>query len=178
MGNPSLAAAFKILSDGEFVDERVVGEICIKAPWMFSGYHNNPGATQAAFNSDWFRSGDLGFFDQGELFIVGRLKDVIIVNGKNIFAHDIEAVVSTVPGVKPGRAVAFGFFRETLGSEELVVVAERLDGAHDDFELVRLVNHAVFQEIGFGCADVRIVEQCWLIKTTSGKNSRAENLSK
>jgi acyl-CoA synthetase (AMP-forming)/AMP-acid ligase II len=177
-GPPISRCEVRILRDGAFVDERVIGEICIMAPWLFSGYYKNPDATQDAFQSQWLRSGDLGFLDKGELFIIGRIKDVIIVNGKNIFAHDVEAAVSRVPNIKPGRAVAFGHYVATLGSEELVVVAERLDSAADQALVCRLVNHAVLEEVGVGCGDVRLVEQGWLVKTTSGKLSRSENLSK
>jgi acyl-CoA synthetase (AMP-forming)/AMP-acid ligase II len=177
-GPPVAGCEVRILSDGKFADERVVGEVCIAAPWLFSGYYNNPDATQQAFHGSWLRSGDLGFLDQGEIFVVGRLKDVIIVNGKNIFAHDVEAAVSRVPNVKPGRAVAFGYYVESLGSEQLVVVAERLDQADNDTTAASLLNHAVAEEVGVGCGDVRMVEPGWLVKTTSGKISRSENIKK
>ena len=107
------------------------------------------------------RTGDIGFLNEGEVFVVGRVKDVIIVNGKNVFAHDVEAAVSLVEGVKPGRAVAFGHFSERVGSEQLVVVAERQgeaagEAARPDAEVARRINHAVLAEIGdplLGCAD-------------------------
>jgi fatty-acyl-CoA synthase len=168
----------RILKDDIFVGERVVGEVCLAAPYLFSGYHNNMHATQQAFHDQWLRTGDLGFLDQNDLFIVGRLKDIIIVNGKNIVAHDVEAAISRVPHVKPGRAVAFGHYVGSLGSEQLIVVAERLDPGADDATITRLISHAVSQEVGVGCGDVRLVDQGWLVKTTSGKISRSENLRK
>jgi fatty-acyl-CoA synthase len=177
-GPPVAATEIRIRKDEAFVGENVVGEVCIRAPWLFSGYHNNPDASRETFAGSWLRSGDLGFLDQGEVFIVGRLKDVIIVNGKNIFAHDVEAAVSRLPQIKPGRAVAFGHYVESLGSEQLVVVAERLDASTDDAAITRLVNRAVFDEVGVGCGNVRVVDQGWLIKTTSGKMSRSENVRK
>jgi fatty-acyl-CoA synthase len=155
-----------------------VGEIRVTAPFLFSGYHNNPAATEAAFDGAWFRTGDLGFVDNGEVFVVGRLKDVIIVNGKNIFAHDIEAAVARLPGLKPGRAVAFGSYSPGLGSEELVVVAERLDRSVPDEELIRSITIAVHQEVSLACSDVLVVDQGWLVKTTSGKISRSANARK
>ena len=152
-----------------------VGEICVTAPFLFSGYHNAPEASAEAFDGGWLRTGDLGFIDDGEVFVVGRIKDVIIVNGKNIFAHDVEAAVSRLPGVKPGRAVAFGSYNQAAGSEQLVVVAERLDDTIAEEALIRTINNVVQLEVSIGCGDVRIVEPGWLVKTTSGKISRSEN---
>jgi acyl-CoA synthetase (AMP-forming)/AMP-acid ligase II len=174
-GPPVVGCNVSILKDGIFVGEDIIGEVCIAAPWLFSGYHKNEDATEQAFNGPWFRSGDLGFLHQGEVFLVGRLKDIIIVNGKNIVAHDVEAAVARVPYVRPGRAVAFGHYVDALGTEQLVVVAERLDDVTDDLTVVSLLNHAVSEEVGVGCGDVRLVEPGWLIKTTSGKISRSEN---
>jgi len=155
-----------------------VDEICVTAPFLFSGYHNAPEASAEAFDGAWLRTADLGFVDDGEVFVVGRIKDVIIVNGKNIFAHDVEAAVSRLPGIKPGRAVAFGSYNRAAGSEQLVVVAERLDETVPDETLIRAVNNAVQLEVSIGCGDVRIVEPGWLVKTTSGKISRSENARK
>jgi fatty-acyl-CoA synthase len=183
-GRPIAGCEVRILRDGAFAPERVLGEICIAAPWMFTGYHRNPEATAAAFHDGWLRSGDLGFLDGGEVFVAGRIKDVIIVNGRNVFAHDVEAAASRVPGVKPGRAVAFGHYVPAFGSEQLVVVAERLDdaandaadgGGADDRATIAALNQAILDEVGVPCGDIRLVAQGWLTKTTSGKISRAEN---
>ena len=170
-----------ILNDLAFLDDGEIGEVCIKSGFMFSGYHNNPDASKAAFHDGWFRTGDLGFLMDGEIFIVGRLKDIIIVNGKNLFAHDIEAAVSRVLGVRPGRCVAFGQHIESAGSEILVVLAERevtSSASPTDSEIIRGINHAVIDEVGIACNDIRLVPEQWLVKTTSGKMSRAGNLQK
>ena len=177
-GLPINGCRVNILKDGDFVGERLVGEVCVTAPFLFSGYFNNEAATTAAFRGEWLRTGDLGFLDHGEIFIVGRLKDIIIVNGKNIVAHDVEAAVSRVPHIKPGRTVAFGHYVPSIGSEQLIVVAERLESCHDEAAVTALINHAVSEEIGVSCSDVRLVEVGWLVKTTSGKMSRSENVKK
>jgi acyl-CoA synthetase (AMP-forming)/AMP-acid ligase II len=177
-GEPVQDCDVQVLRDGKFAGEREIGELCIQAPFLFSGYHNNPDATKAAFHQHWYRTGDLGFIDANEVFVVGRLKDVIIVNGKNIFAHDVEAAVSRISGVKPGRAVAFGCYAPDAGSEKLVVVAERQSETTDDAQIVRGINRAVLNEIGIPPDDVRVVAQGWLVKTTSGKISRADNARK
>jgi fatty-acyl-CoA synthase len=177
-GEPIRGCGVQVLRDASFVEEHEIGELCVQAPFLFSGYHNNPEATQAAFHQHWYRTGDLGFIDGNEVFVVGRLKDVIIVNGKNIFAHDVEAAVSRIPGVRPGRAVAFGCYAQAAGSEKLVVVAERNLAAADDAQVVRSINRAVLTEIGIPPDDVRMVAQGWLVKTTSGKLSRTDNARK
>jgi acyl-CoA synthetase (AMP-forming)/AMP-acid ligase II len=177
-GRPIAGCGIRILKDQAFAGEREVGEVCVRATYLFSGYYNNIDATSQAFHEDWFRTGDLGFLDQGEVFIVGRKKDIIIVKGKNITAHDVEATVSGVPAVKPGRVVAFGVYDPSVGSEQLVIVAEQRDSDLDKTAATRLIMHAVFQDTGVSCGDVRVVEKGWLVKTTSGKMSRAENARK
>ena len=177
-GKPIPGCRIAILHAGDFTGERVVGEVCVTAPYLFSGYHNSPALSEQAFFGEWLRTGDLGFLDGGEVFIVGRLKDVIILNGKNVFAHDVEAAISRVPQIKPGRAVAFGHYMQALGSEQLVIVAECLDWQTDPDHIAQTVNRVVSQDVGVTCGDVRLVEQGWLVKTTSGKVSRSENLKK
>jgi fatty-acyl-CoA synthase len=168
----------RILADGGFVGERVVGEICVHAPYLFSGYHNTPDADGEAFFGKWYRTGDLGFVDQGEVFITGRLKDVIILNGRSVFAHDVEAAVARVSGVKPGRAVAFGRYLAQMGSEQLIVVAEAEPVGVCAADVIASINRAVREELGVGCNDVLLVAPGWLVKTTSGKVSRLENSAK
>jgi acyl-CoA synthetase (AMP-forming)/AMP-acid ligase II len=176
-GTPVPGCSVRILREEAFVGELILGEICVQATYLFTGYFQNPEATESAFSQGWLRTGDLGFIDEGELFIVGRVKDVIIVNGKNLFAHDIEAAVSRVQGVKPGRAVAFGEYSEQWGSEQLTVAAEALTG-FDNAALTRNINAAVVEEVGVGCARVLLVPVGTLIKTTSGKMNRAENAAR
>ena len=174
-GPPIGGCRVGILRDNDLVGEREIGEICVDAPFLMSGYFRKPEMHAACFHGSWFRTGDLGFLDNNEVFVVGRLKDVIIVNGKNIFAHDVEAAASRVEGARPGRCVAFGRYSERVGSEQLVVVAERSGDPDHDAEVVRLINNAVVDEIGIPCSDIRMVEAGWLVKTTSGKTSRSEN---
>ena len=177
-GRPLEGCEVAILRDGAMVGAEQLGEICVRADYMFSGYHHNEAATAAAFHDGWYRTGDIGFIDQGEVFVVGRIKDVIIVNGKNVFVHDIEAAVSRITGVKPGRCVAFGRYSEKSGSELLVVVAERDGEPAADKDIQRDINRAVVEEVGVPCSDIRVVEQGWLVKTTSGKTSRSDNAVK
>uniref|UniRef100_UPI0022506754 AMP-binding protein n=1 Tax=Dyella silvatica TaxID=2992128 RepID=UPI0022506754 len=84
-----------------------VGELHIRGNYLFSGYFRNEEATAAAMLDGWYNSGDIGFIDAGELFVCGRLKEMLIVHGRNYYANDIEGIVSHINGIKPGRAVAF-----------------------------------------------------------------------
>ncbi|MBC7634943.1 MAG: AMP-binding protein [Acetobacteraceae bacterium] len=175
-GRPIPGCQVRILADT--AEEGRIGEIAVTAPFLFKGYHNSQAATAHAFMGGWFRTGDIGFIDDGEVYIVGRLKDVICVNGRNIAAHDAEAAASSVPGIKPGRTVAFGTYSSDTGSEQLIVIAESDADATEAIRLADEVYRAVREETGIACRVVRIVVPGWLIKTTSGKMSRYDNQRK
>ena len=91
---------------------------------MTRGYFRNADATRAAMHDGWMDSGDLGYRADGELFITGREKDLIIQGGRNICAEEVEAITSSVPGIRPNCVAAFGVPDPVAGTERLVVVAE------------------------------------------------------
>jgi len=125
-----------------------------------------------------YHSRDLGFLCEGELYVLGRTDDLIIVHGKNIYAHDVEFAVNQVPGVKPGRVVAIGTFVPDVGTHELLLIVESTEPADRHAALSRAIKSAVVQLTALAPRAVRIVEPGWLVKTTSGKISRTENLHK
>jgi len=142
-----------------------------------SGYYNRPDATSQAFLAEgWYRTGDLGYLAAGELYVSGRMKDLIIVGGKNIYPQDIEAAASQVAGVHPGRVVAFGLFDEIAGTEEVVLVAEvdTADPATREV-LAEAVRQAVTRNTAIALRKVHLVEAGWVIKTSSGKTARGAN---
>ena len=153
-----------------------IGEILITSRSAFAGYHRDPDASASVLDGDWYRTGDLGFMHAGELYVSGRTKDLIIVNGRNFYAHDIEAAAHGVVDVKPGRAAAFGIDRTSAGSEGAVVVVESQvpAGAAAD-AVARSVRDAVSQLLGLVLHDVVVSPPGVLVKTTSGKISREEN---
>jgi fatty-acyl-CoA synthase len=179
-GRPLPGMEVRIVRDGEPAGEDTVGEIYVRSPYLFSGYFQDPETTAQSFDDDWYRTGDLGFVSDDEVFVTGRIKDLLIINGANYFAHDLEAAVSQVDGVKPGRCVALGVYNPDVGSEQLVVIAERDDGAEplDDPVRAQDINRAVWRRFGIGPGDVRLVGPGWIVKTTSGKMSRSENVVK
>jgi len=173
---PGLAAAEVAIADekGRHLAEREVGEILVRSPHLFDGYHLRPDLTAAAMREGWFGSEDLGYLAGGELYICGRQKDVIIARGANISPEDIEAIVDRTPGIQAGRAVAFGVADADLGTERIVVIAELRaplpEGGAGGVE--RALRKAVLDSLGIAVGTVRFVERGWITKTSSGKLTR------
>ena len=101
-----------------------VGELALQSDCMLTGYYHRADATEKALADGWYLTGDYGFMVDGEVFVSGRKKDMIIVGGKNVYPQDLEALTYEVPGVHAGRSVAFGVFDEEEGTEEVVIIAE------------------------------------------------------
>jgi fatty-acyl-CoA synthase len=179
-GTPIPNTEVRVLDpDGNEVPERVIGEISLKSNCMLTGYYNRPGITEKSFNGEWYMTGDYGYFADGELYVSGRKKELIIVGGKNIYPLDIETLVYEVDGVHAGRATAFGIYDEQNGTEEVVVVAESdLDGEADQAQLADAVRKHVTKNSAVALRYVQIVPKMWIIKTSSGKPARTANKEK
>ncbi len=166
-------------AEGRQLAERRIGEIALRSNCMLSGYYNRPDATANAFLDGWYLTGDFGYIAAGEVYITGRKKDLIIVGGKNVYPQDIETLAMSVEGVHPGRVVAFGVYNESLGTEEVYIVAE-VDG-EQPAERERIADE-VRRVVNQGCAiavrQVQLVSPGWLIKTSSGKTARGANREK
>ncbi|MDH4274755.1 MAG: non-ribosomal peptide synthetase, partial [Gammaproteobacteria bacterium] len=165
----------QILDDtGQKLDEHHVGELVVQSPSLFKGYFNNVEESRRVLGGEGFFTGDLGYRANGEYFIVGRKKDVIIVAGKNIYPHDIEQELNAIDGVIPGRCVAFGIVDQHSGTEKIVVIVEsqRWTIAENCGEIQRVIFSCVQSHVDVTPADVRIVEPGWLIKSSSGKIAR------
>jgi fatty-acyl-CoA synthase len=157
------------------IDGTEVGEILVRGKFVFRGYYKRE--SSEVFSDDWYRTGDIGFLWQDELYVLGRKRDLIIALGKNFFAHELEELVHGVAGIKPGRAVALGIYNADVGSEDVVIIAEPLYEA--DRHQVRLaIRRALENAVGVVPRRILLVEPGWLIKSTSGKISRSENLRK
>jgi acyl-CoA synthetase (AMP-forming)/AMP-acid ligase II len=114
--------------------------------------------------------------DNGELFICGRLKELLIIHGRNYYATDIEEAASSVPGVKPGRTVAFSVFDPVTASEAAILLAEAEPGSEVAHQaLQKSIRNAVFDRFELALKSVEILSVGEIIKTTSGKNSRKDN---
>ncbi len=179
-GRPISGAQIRIEGpQGEILPELAVGEVCIQASYMFSGYVARPDLTAAKIRDGWYRSGDIGFVDDGELYLLGRNDDLLILNGRNVFAHDIEiAVNETVADIKLGRCIALGVESRETGSQELVLIAETKAAADRQPDIVRAARTAIFEHFGFLPRAIKLVPVGWLVKTTSGKIARSANQAK
>ncbi|MGZ4688250.1 MAG: fatty acyl-AMP ligase [Acidimicrobiia bacterium] len=149
--------------------DREAGELEVRGSSVTPGYFRNARATADVFHDEWLRTGDLGYLVDGELIICGRLKDVIIVGGRNVFPEDIERAAAAVEGVRAGNVIAFGA-PGRKGRESIVVVAET---RADDAEPVRdAVSTRVTDAVGVS-AEVVLVRPGSLPKTSSGKLQRS-----
>jgi fatty-acyl-CoA synthase len=155
----------------ERLPDRRVGEIALRSDCMLTEYFRRPDLTEKAFHDGWYLSGDYGYLAGGELFVTGRKKDLIIVGGKNIYPQDLEFVADGVPGVHPGRTVAFGIENEQTGTEDVVVLFEK-EGPEDPRGVIDAVREAIAHQSDCVARTVVAVPQMWLVKTSSGKISR------
>jgi fatty-acyl-CoA synthase len=153
-------------------DPAGVGEIAIRGACLFSSFLDG---TRPLTEDGYYRTGDLGILDAGELFVTGRKKDILIVNGKNIYPEDVEHAAATVGGLRGGRVVAFGVDNVASGSEDLIVVAEP-DGSVADATALRIaIQAAIDAEVGLMPRRIELIPHGTLVKTSSGKMSRARN---
>jgi fatty-acyl-CoA synthase len=156
-------------------EERTVGEIRLRGAGVIAGYGPDGQQRGDAFTADgWYRTGDLGYLSEGELFVTGRAKELIIHRGSNVYPGDIEEVVEVIDGVKPGRAVAFGVYDEAAGTEEIAVMVEP-DGQVDRAALRRQVREEIWLRLNVAVTEVDVCEPGTLVKSTSGKLSRPGN---
>lgn len=155
-------------TDGNEVGEREVGEVLTRGPSVTAGYFENPEASAEAWRDGWLHTGDLGYRAEGNLYICGRIKDLIIIRGANHYPQDIEWAISDMEGVRRGNVVAFSSMRD--GTEELVVAAE----AHssDAARLRDEIAKRITTEFGLATGHVAVVPVATLPKTSSGKAQR------
>ena len=177
-GQPIAGTAVCVLDQaGNSLPERQVGELAVKSNCMLSEYHHRPDLNP--FSDGWFRTGDRGYLADGEVYVIGRSKDLIINAGKNVYPQDIEAIVNEVTGVHVGRAVVFGVPDEREGTELIAVVAEtREEDPEARQEIGKAIRQAVAWRSTVTVSFVQLVDAKWLIKTSSGKIARAANREK
>ncbi len=157
-------------SKGKRLADRVTGELWVRGPSVAKGYYEDPEATEKTFGGGWLRTGDYGYLVNGNIYITGRKKDLIIVNGRNYDPQRIEWLVDELPEVRKGSAVAFS--RPGQQSEELVIVVEsRAENAEALKELIRT---KVTEQMQLVAADVVLCQVGSLPKTSSGKLQRAK----
>jgi len=157
-----------------------VGEILIKSDCLFAGYYNRPDLTDSVIVDGWYRTGDLGFYFEGELYVVGRKKDIIIVGGEKIYPQDIEELVAIHPAIHDGRVIAMGIYNPEAGTEEIVLVAEVEGEATlaNAEKIERQLRSQVTAGMGVAVGTIFLKPPKWIVKSTAGKAARSATLEK
>lgn len=158
---------------GGVLPDRAIGKVWCKGPSVMVGYYRDPEATAACMADGWLDTGDMGYMSGGYLYIVGRAKDMIIINGKNHWPQDIEWAVEQLPGFKPGDIAAFAI--TTPGGEETpaVLVQCRTSDPAERARLRDAIRERVRSITGMNCV-VELVPPRTLPRTSSGKLSRSK----
>ena len=160
--------------DGSDLADRVVGRIFIKGPSLTPGYFENAAATQSLYDADgWLDTGDMGYFLNGQIVITGRAKDLIIINGRNIWPQDIEWAVETVDGVRQGGVAAFSV--DDGQGERIIVIAERRGGMTPaEVDTLKREVARMVQTAAGAPAEIVLAKPHSMVMTSSGKLSRAK----
>ncbi|WRH74882.1 MAG: fatty acyl-AMP ligase [Sphingobium sp.] len=159
-------------ADGNILPDRVIGKVWCTGPSLMVGYFRDPESTEACMQDGWLDTGDMGYLSNGYIYIVGRAKDMIIINGKNYWPQDIEWAVEQLPGFKAGDIAAFAV---TNGGEETpaVLVQCRTSDESERAKLREQIKDKVRSVTGMNCL-VELVPPRTLPRTSSGKLSRAK----
>lgn len=179
-GRPVPGTEVKVVDDqGATLPDRHIGEIALRSDCMLTGYYHRPDATEKAFRDGWYLTGDYGYMLNGETYVAGRKKDLIIVGGKNVYPQDLELLAMQVPGVHAGRVSAFGVFNDQAGTEDVIVVAE-VDSKdpEEHHRIAEGVRQAINRGSAIAVRHVYVVNPPWIVKTSSGKTARLANREK
>ena len=159
---------------GHEVPERQEGRLEFRGPSATSGYFRNPEASRELARDGWLDSGDLAYIAEGEVFITGRAKDIIIRAGRNLHPYELEEAVGDLPGVRKGCVAAFGSLDAATGTERLVVLAETRETDAAQQGLLRAqIDALVVDMLGAPADDVVLAPPQTVLKTSSGKIRRA-----
>lgn len=173
LGRPVPGLEFRIVDpeSGEELGEREVGELQIRGTSVTPGYYKRDDVNRELFDDGWLKTGDLAYMVDGQMAMCGRIKDLIIVGGRNVYPQDVERAVGGIDAIRAGNVIAFGSPGRS-GKEQIVVVAEtRADRQLDNIRAA--VNEKSIGAVGVPCREVVLVKPGTLPKTSSGKLQRA-----
>ncbi|OGA49488.1 MAG: acyl-phosphate glycerol 3-phosphate acyltransferase, partial [Betaproteobacteria bacterium RIFCSPLOWO2_12_FULL_62_13] len=174
-GRPLPGHQVRIVDEtGREVGERVEGRLEFRGPSATSGYYRNAEETRRLFHGEWLDTGDRAYMAEGDVYVTGRVKDIIIRGGRNIYPHELEEAVGQLPGVRKGCVAVFGSPDPQSGTERLVVLAEtrETDTAARD-ALRRDVSNVVLDVLGEPPDEVVLSPPHTVLKTSSGKIRRS-----
>ncbi|OGA54863.1 MAG: acyl-phosphate glycerol 3-phosphate acyltransferase [Betaproteobacteria bacterium RIFCSPLOWO2_12_FULL_62_58] len=159
---------------GRELPERAEGHIQFSGPSVTSGYYRNPEATRNLLHGEWMDTGDYGYIAEGEIYISGRVKDVIIRAGRNIYPYELEEAVGAIEGVRKGCVAVFGSKDARAGTERVVVLAETRVADPGRQEALRArINELAVSLIGMPVDEIVLAQPYTVLKTSSGKIRRA-----
>ena len=175
IGGPGVEVA--IFDDQEQrVPDGRVGRIGVKGPSITKGYWESPELTANMIHGEWLDTGDLGFLHEGELYIAGRIKDLIIIRGRNYAPQEMEELLLDVEGVRKGCTAAVSTMVEGEG-EQLIILAEKDPRSkRPEEEVIAEINHCILTGLSLKPRDVELLEPGTLPRTSSGKLRRSEAL--
>ena len=171
-------------NEGNAVPERTEGHLWFRGASATAGYYKNAGATTKLLEGGppetdseypWMNSGDRAYQADGEIYITGRVKDIIIKGGRNLYPHEVEELASRVDGIRKGCVVSFGLKGEETGTEKLVIVAEsREEDRKKRAAIAAAMNEEVLRGLGLPPDRIELIPPGSIPKTSSGKLRRDE----
>jgi acyl-CoA synthetase (AMP-forming)/AMP-acid ligase II len=162
----------RIVDDNDLpLENGFAGHIQLKGPGITLGYYNNPGATESAFCGEWLRTGDIGFFFEGNLYISGRHKDIIFKNGRNYFANDLESMACNLEDISYGKVCFGGITGKETAQDKVIAFAAGIQEskAVETFSQLRALLRS---NLGITVDELVLVKSNEIPKTSSGKLQR------
>ena len=174
-GSPLPGLQVRIVDQAEQeLPERHEGRLEFRGSSSTSGYYRDADNTRQLFHQDWLDSGDLAYIANGEVYITGRIKDIIIRAGRNIYPHELEEAIGNIPGIRTGRVAVFGSTDTGTATERLIVLAETRSKDGDEREKLRIaINTLATDLVGAPPDEVVLAPPATVLKTSSGKIRRA-----
>jgi 1-acyl-sn-glycerol-3-phosphate acyltransferase len=156
--------------------ERLEGHLQFRGPSSCSGYYRNAEQTRNLFHGDWLDTGDRAYIANGDVYITGRSKDIIIRAGRNIYPHELEEAIGNIPGIRKGNVAVFASAEPSSGTERLVVLAETRESAPERLDALRSqAGEVAIDLVGTPPDDIILTPPQTLLKTSSGKIRRSAN---
>lgn len=174
-GQPLSGHEIRIADEqGNELPERQEGKLQFRGPSATSGYLRNHEATKKLFVGDWLDTGDLAYISEGNLFVTGRTKDIIIRAGRNLYPHELEEAIGDIPDIRKGRVAVFGASSSQSGTERLIILAETRKKDPATLEKLRKrINEVSVDLLGDPADDIVIAPPNTVLKTSSGKVRRS-----
>lgn len=153
------------------VQDHIIGHVQIKGENVTAGYYNNEEATKKVITADgWLKTGDMGFISQGSIYITGRAKDIIFINGKNYYSHDLERVAEEVEGIELNKIVVAGYFDHDFQKEQVIAFVFHRGNVQEFIPVAAALKTLINLKVGFELN--KIIPVKIIPRTTSGKLQR------